>query len=287
MRYPPRQAGFTLIELVMTMTVSAVVVSFVALFISGPVAGFTDQTRRAGLVDAADAALSRLKRDVRKALPNTVRLTSAGGVVALELLSSVDGSRYRAQPPGTTDAILDFAGADGSFNVIGPFTQVAKPFVSTTHFLSVYNVGVPGADAYELANVITPPGTQISIDADAVPGEDRVSLLPAFQFAFGSPTQRAFLVEGPVTYLCDTGAGTLTRYDGYGIAQDQSTRDSHAELLGAGASAALMADSIAGCAFDYSPGTAERAGLLTAELGVSAQGESISLLSQIHVDNVP
>lgn len=271
----------------MAMTVSAVVVGFVALFISGPVAGFGDQTRRARLVDAADAALARLKRDVRKSLPNTVRTTAAGGVAALELLSSVDGSRYRAQPPGAPDALLDFAGADTSFNVIGPFTQVSKPFVSTSHFLSIYNVGVPGGDAYELANVITPAGAQITIDADAVPGEDRVTLTPGFRFAYGSPTQRVFLVEGPVTYLCDAGAGTLTRYEGYGIAQDQTTRDSHAELIGAGASASLMADSIAGCTFNYSPGTAERAGLLSVSLGVAAQGESISLLSQIHVDNVP
>ena len=280
-------SGFTLIELVMTMTVSAVVVSFVALFISGPVAGFADQSRRARLVDSADAALSRLKRDVRKALPNSVRATSSGGVVVLELLSSVDGARYRAQPPGSADQILEFTIADGSFNVIGPFTQVAKPFVSTSHFLVVYNVGVPGADAYELANVITPPGTQVSIAADAVPGEDRVTVNPGFQFAFGSPSQRVFLVEGPVTYLCDSGAGTMMRYTGYAIAQDQSTRDSHGELIGAGASAALMADSVTGCAFNYAPGTAERAGLLSAELAVSAQGESIVLLSQVHVDNAP
>ena len=151
----------------------------------------------------------------------------------------------------------------------------------------IYNVGVPGADAYELANVITPPGTQVSIAVDAVPGEDRVTVNPGFQFAFGSPSQRVFLVEGPVTYLCDSGAGTMMRYTGYAIAQDQSTRDSHGELIGAGASAALMADSVTGCAFNYAPGTAERAGLLSAELAVSAQGESIVLLSQVHVDNAP
>jgi MSHA biogenesis protein MshO len=287
MRTGHGESGFTLIELVMTMTTSAVVVAFVALFISGPVAGFDDQVRRARLVDAADAALTRLRRDVRRALPNSIRTTAQGGVVALELLSSIDGARYRSQPPGGADARLDLAAADGSFNVIGAFTQVTKPFSSTNHFLAIYNVGVPGADAYELANVITPPGTQIGVAADAIPGEDRVTLSPAFRFAFGSPTQRVFLIEGPVTYLCDSGAGTLTRYAGYAIAQDQSTRDSHGELLAAGGSAALMADSIAGCTFNYTAGTAERAGLLSVELGVSAQGESISLLSQVHVDNVP
>jgi MSHA biogenesis protein MshO len=282
-----RSRGFTLIELVVTMTVSVVVVSFVSMFISAPVTGFMDQSRRARLVDAADSALSRMKRDVRRALPNSIRTASSAGAVALELLSSIDGARYRAQPPGTPDQILDLSGADASFNVIGPFTQVGKPFSSTSHYIAIYNVGVPGADAYQLANVITPPGTQIDITADGSSGEDRVALTPGFQFAYHSPTQRAFLLEGPVTYLCDDAAGTMMRYDGYAIATDQSTRDSHAELIGAGATASLMTDRISGCVFAYTPGTAERAGLVSLQIGVDAQGESISLLSQVHVDNVP
>jgi MSHA biogenesis protein MshO len=282
-----KQRGFTLIELVITLVVSTVVVAFVSLFISGPVRGFTDQARRARLVDAADAALRRIGRDVRRALPNSVRTTSAGGVIALEVLSTVDGARYRAQPPGVAAQILDFAAADGSLNVLGPFTQLAKPWSSTTHYLAVYNVGVPGADAYELANVITPANTTIDISVDGATGEDRVTLAPAFRFAYPSPTQRVFLVEGPVTYLCDTGAGTLMRYQGYDIETSQASVDSHGELIGNDATASLMANQLVSCSFAYTPGTAERAGLVTLQFAVQAQGETVSLLSQVHVDNVP
>jgi MSHA biogenesis protein MshO len=282
-----RQRGFTLIELVITLVVSTVVVAFVSLFISGPVMGFTDQARRARLVDAADAALRRIGRDVRRALPNSVRTTSAGGVIALEVLGTVDGARYRAQPPGVAAQILDFAAADGSLNVLGPFTQLSKPWSSTTHYLAVYNVGVPGADAYELANVITPVSTTINISVDGATGEDRVTLAPAFRFAYPSPTQRVFLVDGPVTYLCDSGAGTLMRYQGYSIDPSQASRDSHGELIGAGATASLMANQLVSCSFAYTPGTAERAGLVSLQFAVQAQGETVSLLSQVHVDNVP
>jgi MSHA biogenesis protein MshO len=259
----------------------------VALFIGGPVMGFTDQARRARLVDAADAALRRIGRDVRRALPNSVRTTSAGGVSALEVLSTVDGARYRAQPPGVAAQILDFAAADASLNVLGPFTQLAKPWSSTTHYLAIYNVGVPGADAYELTNVITPANTTIAVSVDGATGEDRVTLAPAFRFAYPSPTQRVFLVDGPVTYLCDTVAGTLMRYHGYGIAASQASRDSHGELIGAGATATLMANQLVSCSFAYTPGTAERAGLVSLQFAVRAQGETVSLLSQVHVDNVP
>jgi MSHA biogenesis protein MshO len=135
--------------------------------------------------------------------------------------------------------------------------------------------------------VITPPGTTITIDVDGATGEDRVTLAPAFRFAYGSPTQRVYLVDGPVTYLCDPLAGTLTRYQGYSIAPSQSARDSNAELIGAGATASLMADDIASCSITYTAGTAERAGLASFQIAVQAQGETVSLLSQVHVDNVP
>ena len=135
--------------------------------------------------------------------------------------------------------------------------------------------------------MITPPGTQIDIDADATPGEDNVQLSPAFQFAYASPGKRLFLVDEPVTYLCDGVTGTLTRYAGYAIAADQTDRDSAAELLGAGASATLMADRVAGCAMAYTPGTAQRAGLVTLELALAEAGEGVSLLHQVHVENVP
>jgi MSHA biogenesis protein MshO len=269
------------------MTVSVVVVSFVALFITAPVQGFADQSRRAKLVDAADSALSRMGRDVRRALPNSIRTTGTGGRVALELLGTIDGARYRAQPPGDAADLLDITSADDAFAVIGPFTRIAKPWSSTGHYLAVYNVGVPGADAYELANVITPAGTQIDITSAPTAGEDRVVLSPAFRFAYASPTQRVYLVDGSVTYLCDPSGGTLRRFSGYAIAQDQTTRDSAAELLAAGATEALMSDRITSCAMSYSPGTAERAGLVTLEIGLGEQDEMVSLLSQVHVDNVP
>jgi MSHA biogenesis protein MshO len=281
------QAGFTLIELVVTLVISTVVVSFVSVFISGPVTGFADQSRRARLVDSADAALRRVGRDVRRALPNSVRITTSGGVTALELLSTADGGRYRSQPPGTAAQILDFAAADGSFDLVAPLTQVTKPWSSTSHYFAIYNVGVPGADAYELANVITPAGTTIGIAVDGSTGEDRVTLSPAFRFAYTSPTQRAFLVDGPVTYLCDPVGGTLLRYSGYSISSSQANRDSSAELIGAGAASTLMANQLSVCSFTYAPGTAERAGLVTLQITVRSQGETVSLLSQVHVDNVP
>lgn len=282
------QGGFTLVELVVTIVLTTIVVSMMSMFISGPVSAFNDQGRRAELVDVAENSLRRMARDIRRALPNSVRVTASGGVVALEMLNTVDGVRYRDRPPpGNPAKRLSFSGADDAFNSVGTFSGIARPFSSTAHFLSIYNVGVPGANAYELANVITPPGTRIDIDADSVSGEDNIRLTPAFRFAYASPGQRVYLVDKPVTYLCDAFAETLTRYSGYSIAANQGDRDSGAELTGAGADATLIADHLASCSIEYSPGTAQRAGLVSLALAVSSTGETVSLLHQVHVDNVP
>lgn len=283
-----RQTGFTLVELVITISLTTIVVSFMSLFISGPVQSYADQARRAELVDVAENSLRRIARDIRRGLPNSVRVQSAGMVVAIEMLNTVDGVRYRDRPPpGNPDKRLRFSGPDDAFNTVGVFRGVAKPFVSNTHYLAIYNVGVPGADAYELANVITPPGTQITIDSDSVPGEDNVRLAPAFRFAYRSPGKRVYLLDGPVSYLCDAAAGTLVRYSGYVIANDHATRDSDGELVAAGAAVTLIADHVSSCSMAYAPGTAERAGLVTLHLAVSDAGETVSMLHQVHVDNVP
>lgn len=283
-----RVKGFTLIELIVTIVLSAIVVSFMAMFIAGPVQSYTDQSRRARLVDLADNSLQRIARDVRRALPNSIRLTSNGAIVALEMLNTVDGVRYREQPP-PDDATkqLDFSAADTDFNVVGNFTGVSKPFSSADYYLSIYNVGVPGADAYELANVITPPGTQIDISADTLPGEDHIAISPAFRFAYGSPGQRIFLVDGPLAYLCNTATGSLVRYSGYSIASSQASRDDDSELIAAGATATLVSDRISNCSMAYAPGTSQRAGLVSLQVTVEDSGEAVSLLHQIHVSNVP
>ena len=287
MRALPHVArGFTLIELVITITVGSIVVAFMALFIVMPMNAYSTQTQQAALVDAADSALRFMARDLRSALPNSVRVTSGGTVTALELLATADGARYQDSGPLSNPALaLDLTAADGAFATTVPFTQVNLPWTSSAYFLSIYNVGVPGADAYQMANVITPAGTTITISAGATANQDLVTLSPAFQFAFGSPGQRVFLVSGPVSYLCDTAAATLTRYSSYTIASAQPA--SAAALNAAGASAALVASNVVGCQFVLSAGTAQRNALATLTLQIAQSGESVQLLHQVEVVNAP
>ena len=46
-----------------------------------------DSSRRSALGDTADLALRRMSRDLKAALPNSVRITNAGGTMLLEYLN--------------------------------------------------------------------------------------------------------------------------------------------------------------------------------------------------------
>jgi MSHA biogenesis protein MshO len=281
-----RSTGMTLIELVVVIAIAGVCLTFMAMFVTTPIDAYAAQAQRASLTDAADSALRLLSRDLRSALPNSVRIATNGSVVALELLATADGARYRDNGP-LTDATqwLDFTSADTAFATTVPFSQVTLPFSSTSSYLAIYNVAVPGADAYALANVITPPGTQITIKAGSAPNAQLVTLNPGFQFSWGSPGKRVYLVSGPVSYLCDTSTGLLTRYSGYAINSTQPT--SAAGLLGAGASAGRVAANVGACNFTYTPGTAERVGMATLSLQLTSGAQQVQLLHQVHLVNAP
>src|SRR6478735_4714089 len=83
--------GFTLTEAIMVIVITGILASMVAMFIRKPVQGFFDTARRAALVDAADTVLRRISRDVREALPNSVRVS---GGTALEFLHVRSAGRY-------------------------------------------------------------------------------------------------------------------------------------------------------------------------------------------------
>jgi MSHA biogenesis protein MshO len=287
-----QEGGFTLVELITAMTVATIVVAFMALFMTKPVDAYQSQTRRAELVDSADSVMRLVARDVRSALPNSVRVTINGSVVALEMLNALDAVRYRDTDTTTLpDQELDLSAPDGAFATLGQF-DVANGFSSAAHYLSIYNVGVPGANAYSLTGVITPTGTTIGID-NSVAGQSAVTMNPAFQFAYGSPGNRVFLVSGPVTYLCNTATQTIDRYTGYSIAANQADRDTANELTTAGGSSARVANNVTDCNIMYSAGTAQRAGLVTFDLTIgrtsslSSTVERVRLLYQVHVENVP
>jgi len=267
--------GFTLIEMVVVITLVGVVMIAVSAIMTQPFQAYQSMDRRVELVDAADTALRKVARDVRTALPNSVRVNGN----AIEMVNVVNAGRYRAQSGGTDH--LDFTAADDTFYVLEDGFDVTD-----ADAMVIYNTGQVGASVYE-ADATPHVRTSLSttFTTTDVGTETEIALGAAHQFAFPSPQHRFFLIDTPITYLCDTTAGTFTRYWAYTLQVAQPTNAAAAPL--STASNSLLAEHVAACSFTYSAGTATRAGLLTIDLQLSDSGERIQLLHQVHVVNVP
>ena len=301
-----RARGFTLIEMITVITLTAIIAVLVGQNISRPIEGFVDLGMRAALVDAADLALQRMSREVRLALPNSVRLAgtvsdgencaaSGGGVCAVEILRTMDGGQYRNDFDGTNndecagpdDDRLDLSAASDCFEVLGPLTNIPAAAGGATQTeclqgdvdcLVIFNTGQAGANAYAGDNIA---GVQAA-SASAITFD--ISGGTATSFPLPSPRQRFHLVDMPVSFVCDTGAGTLTRYADYTISAAQSTSP--------GGDTALLADKVQSCAFRYVQGVGSRNAVLTMTLvlrDTDTQGNNndIRLVEQISVPNVP
>lgn len=261
---PAREAGFNLVEMIVVIAITGILSSIVAVFIKGPVSGYIDTTRRAGLTDIADTALRRISRDLHLALPNSVRVSPDGSM--LEFLQTSTGGRYRVDAPGD---ILDFTDdADNSFDVLGPAITLTQG-----DEIVIYNLGIPGADAYAGGNRRKYPGGGMT--------GNNVAYTPVAgnPFPFDSPGHHFFVISGPISYVCN--AGTLTRFWGYAITNAQPA------AFGAGTPSALLATRVSNCQFAYTPGMTDRSGLVEMRLQLTRDGETITLYQAAQVNNVP
>jgi len=274
------KSGFTLIEMIVVILIVGILSGVLFMVLRGPIQAFVDVEKRTRLVDIADTALQRMTREIRLALPNSIRIT-AGPTV--EFLRTLDGGRYRAKPGGggpggicggsIPQDKLNFAMAGDCFEVMGSLNNFAlidttgTCLASSSDCLVIYNTGQLNADAYAGDNVadITAATANSITFANAPP------------FPFKSPRQRFFIVDTPVSFVCDAGAGTINRFDDYAVG-------------GAVGTGNLLVNQVSACSFTYSAGSATRAGLVTLSITISDStlaGASVTLLQQVHVDNQP
>lgn len=259
------QTGFTLIEAVMVIAITGIVAAVVAVFMQAPIQGYFDSARRAELTDTADTAIRRISRDVHLALPNSVRLATPQ---VMEFLQTRTGGRYRADG-GDPLGFAQANPADTTFDVLGPAMTMA-----TGDQIVIFNLGIPGADAYAGANRRAYTGAvgainNIAINAGALP------------FPLDSPGRRFQVVDTPVTYICDLAAGTLTRFWGYAITTAQPNPPP------VGTPSALLAKNVSACSFTYAPGVTARSGLVSMQLAITQNNETVSLYHAVHVSNAP
>lgn len=270
------QSGFSLVELIIVIVISGILASMTASVLQLPIKAYVDSARRATLTDAAESTIRRMQRDIRRALPNSIRISPDQST--LELLHIVDGGRYRSTTNNTvsppTGNILDFTLADTSADVLGSLANFTDISLGTDR-LVIYPLNSTGSNPYAGDNTT------------ALLAGSTASLLnfTAFQFPLKSPEQRFFIIDTPITYGCDTSAAlargrVLFRYQDYAIQA--------AQPIPPAVTPAVQSNYLSACTFSYNSGSSTRSAVVTIALTLTDDaGESVNLIHQVHVDNQP
>jgi len=265
------QSGFTLVELIMVIVIMGVIGGTVAVFMKSPIDAYFSTTRRAGLADAADTTVRRMARDIRKALPNSIRLS---GTQCIEFIPTRTGARYRAEEIAAGDETsLKFSAPDLTFNMLGKNTNLlADQQIKANDVVAVYNLGITGSDAYA--------GNNTAVVSSVVDGTETVVNMAAnvTQFPLASPGNRFHVIPGNekiVSYICS--AGNLYRNANYAYTPScPAPPAGTTPVIATGAT----------CNFAYS--TADiRNGLVQLSLTFTNSGETASIYHEVHVNNTP
>lgn len=289
MRNINRQSGFTLVEMIIVIVITGIIASIVAIFIKAPVQGYVDSARRAELTDIADTALRRIARDIRIAVPNSVRFSNCTAP-CVEFIPTKDGGRYRADTPGDT---LTFGAADTSFDIIGSAIDFAVgDYVVVGSTQSDGSLPYSTAAAGVLRAYAGVAGARTNVSITNPNGFPSTADLSSQSQGFSS--QRFDVVDGTqkaVTYAC---TGTLGALDANGNGQGQLVRYANYGFnVAPSGTPAVLADKVSGCVIDYEiPATPDSAvfarfGLVAVRLTLTSGNESVTLYNETHVNNAP
>jgi MSHA biogenesis protein MshO len=273
-----------------------VIGGMVSVFMKSPIDAYFDSARRAALTDVADTVVRRMARDVRRALPNSVRQNDTS---CIEFIPAKTGGRYRTQDKVTSppdDTSLDFSRNDPTFNMLGDHTSFAGSTVPPDQriqkddLIVVYNLGITGASAYDV-----PVGNWTTVRSaptlltDPTYGTETVIPLPVlgFKFPLESGSNRFHVVsstEQMVSYVCDSGSSTLYRV----VSNLPSTSGVQCTFVASSAKIATKVDCAnTSFAITDSGNALNRNALVSMRLSVTDSGEAVTLYHEVHVDNTP
>jgi len=171
-------SGFTLIEMIVVIVILGILSAAISTFITFSTQIYSEATAREKLVSSARFAIERLNREIRNALPNSLRITDANQ--CLEFTPIIESTTYTDIPVAPEDE-------SNTINII----EFDKNFPATANSdWSVVVYPLNADDVYISTNKV------FAISSISSPADVRViTLASAVHFAEDSPTQRLYFVD--------------------------------------------------------------------------------------------
>ena len=196
-----KSRGFTLVELVVVIVLLGIVASFSTQFINQGVGVYVDTVRRDKLQQVGRYAVERISREVRNALPGSVRLASTGSgissVQCLEFFPIVAASSYLNNVTGVVPARDNFQAVDFDFSE-----------AITNHQVAIHTI--ESNDVYQASSAAM--ADLKSVGATAA-NQRTITLTGNLNFTNESVQNRFFIVNDRVSFCASN--GELRRYQGY------------------------------------------------------------------------
>lgn len=236
--------GFTMVELVAVIVLLGILSVGSSQFIRSGVEIYNDTIRRDDLAQQGRYVVERISRELRRALPGSVRVNSSGSPQCLEFIPIEAASIYLGVVSAASQTSFQTVDFDFPIGAILGRQVIVYPLDNN--------------DVYQPASLSKTPLSSVA----AVSSNERTVNFSSRKFAQDSPQNRFYIFSGPVSFCVSE--GSLMRYEGYAMANDQPVPPSSGGALLA--EQISLADTNPGPAFSYSAGTLQRASVVHLDL---------------------
>jgi MSHA biogenesis protein MshO len=258
-----RHSGFTLVELIFVLVILGLVASMGSGFVVSALDTYKASSTRHQLLQRGRLVIEQMSRELRMALPNSLRTSASGNCI--EFMPVVAASQARSVVPDIANnrpvassiavALFDLT-SNGDHVVIAPLTS---------------------ADVYTASN----PAARTSLGSLSPGTHTSIPLGGNHRFTRNSASRRVYIGADPVRF-CLVGGGLL-RYSNYGFSTSALT-DSNP-----GGDSAIMSHAVSTSsqAFTLSAGSEDRNTSAHIQLDFTRDTLTLALQHQVLVRNVP
>lgn len=271
LKHPRKTQGFSLIELIVVMLILGILATSVSQFLRYGASSYTDSADREDIIANARFVIERLNRELRNAVPNSIRITSDATMQCLEYVPIAESVNY-----------LDIPVAPEPASNTIEFLMMRNALPSNVNYLSVY--ALTANDIYARRSGVVEQINRVNY-AGSANSVSSVQLANNVVFQAESPTKRLYFLSPPIAYCMQ--AGNIYRYEGYAYSGANTP-------INNGSNRVLMAEYLTNnfsvsteLPFKHLPATLQRNAIALVRLKFTRNLEDIVFNNEIQVPNVP